>query len=94
MAAIPAGQVGGGTALAETVIGVATELPLAGAVMVMIPFEVEANMGEASNIVRTKDFIVILLSLVFAFRRQYIEHVAMVDKSPSLTLASGFWLWN
>ena len=41
MAEIPAGHVGGVTALAVTVTGVATELPSAGAVTVTIPFEVE-----------------------------------------------------
>jgi len=46
MAAIPAGHVGGVTALAVTVTGVATELPLAGAVTVTIPFDVEANSDE------------------------------------------------
>jgi hypothetical protein len=65
MAAIPAGQVGGVTALAVTVTAVAIELPWAGAVIVMIPFEVEAKMCELSSIVRTIDFMVILLSLVF-----------------------------
>ena len=41
MDAIPAGHVGGVTAFAVTVTGVASVLPFAGAVMVMIPFEVE-----------------------------------------------------
>ena len=41
---IPAGHVGGGTALAVTVTGVAPVLPFAGAVIVIIPFEVEAKV--------------------------------------------------
>jgi hypothetical protein len=74
MAAIPAGQVEGVTALAVTVIvGVATELPSAGAVMVMIPFDLEAKMYELSSIVRTIDFMVILLSLVFEVGRRYFD---------------------
>src|SRR5215469_2575510 len=73
MAAMPAGQAEGVTALAVTVTGVATELPLAGAVMVMIPFEVEAKMCELSSIVRTIDFMVVLLSLVFGVGRRYFD---------------------
>src|SRR6266496_4339276 len=46
---IPAGHVGGATAFAVTVTGVATVLPLAGAVIVTIPFEVEADASEASR---------------------------------------------
>jgi hypothetical protein len=42
MAAIPAEQVGGVTAFTETVTGLLCVLPLAGAVIVAIPFEVEA----------------------------------------------------
>src|SRR5205823_10708152 len=49
MAEIPAGHVGGVTALAVTVTGVATELPLAGAVIVTIPLEVEADASEANR---------------------------------------------
>ena len=57
MLAIPAGQVGGATAFALTVTGVATELPLAGAVIVTIPFEVEAKAGAVSRSIKTTDFI-------------------------------------
>ena len=58
--AIPAGHVGGGTALAVTVTGVATELPFAGAVIVTIPFEVEARAHEAhSKSAQTIDFMVV-----------------------------------
>jgi hypothetical protein len=46
---MPAEHVGGVTAFAVTVTGVATELPFAGAVMVTMPFEVEPNAHEASN---------------------------------------------
>lgn len=42
MAATPAEQVGGVVALAVTVTGSASELPLAGEVTVTIPFEVDA----------------------------------------------------
>jgi len=45
------------TALAVTVTGVATELPLAGAVMVTIPFEVEAKAGKLITSIKTMDFI-------------------------------------
>lgn len=37
--------------------GVATELPLAGAVTVIIPFEVEAKAGELSRSIKTMIFI-------------------------------------
>ena len=47
--AMPAGHVGGATAFAVTVTGVGTEIPLPGAVMVTIPFEVEADASEASR---------------------------------------------
>ena len=60
MAEIPAGHVGGVTALAVTVTGVATELPLAGAVTVTMPFEVEARADEAhSKSTETIDFMVV-----------------------------------
>jgi hypothetical protein len=47
--AIPAAQDAGGTALAVTVTGVVTELPLLGAVIVITPFEVEADANEAKR---------------------------------------------
>jgi len=47
--AMPAGQVGGATAFAVTVTGVVTVPPLAGAEIVTIPFEVEADASEASR---------------------------------------------
>ena len=46
---MPAGQVGGATAFAVTVTGVVTVPPLAGAEIVTIPFEVEADASEASR---------------------------------------------
>src|SRR5215813_11183443 len=46
---IPAGQVGGGTAFAETVTGVGFELPSSGVVTVMIPFEFAARADEVSS---------------------------------------------
>ena len=49
MAEIPAEHVGGVTAFAATVTGVATELPFAGTVIVMMPLEVELKPYEASN---------------------------------------------
>ena len=56
--AIPAAQEGGATALAVIVTGVATELPLFGAVIVMIPFDVEAEANEAkTKSASTTDFI-------------------------------------
>ena len=58
MAEIPAGHVGGVTALAVTVTGVATELPFAGTVTVTIPFDVEAKAHEPnSKRVGTTDFM-------------------------------------
>jgi hypothetical protein len=49
MPAIPAEHVAGGTALAVTVIGVGTELPLAGLVRVIIPLEVDARATQAQS---------------------------------------------
>ena len=46
MEEMPAEHVGGVTAFAVTVTGVATELPFAGAVIVTMPFEVEPNAHE------------------------------------------------
>jgi hypothetical protein len=40
-----------------TVTGVATELPLAGVVIVIIPFEVAAKVGDVSRSIKTMDFI-------------------------------------
>jgi len=57
MAAIPAGQLGGVTALAVMVTGVPTELPLAGEVTVIIPFEVEAAAYDVSSIIGTMSFM-------------------------------------
>jgi len=54
IAAIPAAHVGGATALAVTVIGVGTELPFAGLLTVIMPFEVEARaMTTDSRMKRT-----------------------------------------
>ena len=53
MAEIPAEHVGGVTAFAVTVTGVATELPFAGAVIVTMPLEVELKAYEASNNIHT-----------------------------------------
>jgi hypothetical protein len=46
---MPAGHVGGGTALAATVTGVGFELPSSGVVIVMIPFEFAARADEVSS---------------------------------------------
>ena len=55
---IPAGQVGGGTAFAVTVIGVGFELPSSGVVIVMIPFGFAARADEVSiKRVEITDFI-------------------------------------
>jgi hypothetical protein len=50
MPAIPAEHVAGGTALAVTLMGVGTELPLAGLVRVIIPLEVDARATQAQSI--------------------------------------------
>jgi len=48
MAEMPAEHVGGVTAFAVTVTGVATELAFAGEVIVMMPFEVEPKAQETT----------------------------------------------